>query len=1678
MHKLIRKKIFKRVMAGTLAFTLFAGSIGSPGTVSASDGVSAVSSESIVSYDTDLVYPEGDCAGAGEDGAAEEGGSDTVVSADSQTGEATEVTETETVHSEAGTAATDGTESSEATNGAATESSGTMNGMNAGTSGTTDAAGTEQTGQEVTLAGFSETGIAAETELGISMTSEAGGDVSEAEAENTLLTAGESETETETEDADPDGGDCFVGGLSVTSIVDGTAPFDSDDEAGDDSSDSNRIVRSFDYVSYTLSYTTALADEKVSVDSGTLYVEFVLPCSPNIAIFNMDAMNWMVDPKLTYYFADGTTGTGYDDAEDVVKQVLTGYRELTNAASMAIPGAGTLSVGLYVGAAPNGTVVQPSFTLWMKDNKETQKVSVTPDAVTVSAAPKYKVQIKQAVDMNVYGEYDLSTGNENAAQDTVSDASTVRGRMEGYGITVLMENDSVEKGLKGLEFQSGEITFDITLNEYSMNASGVLLSDQTGYTPVMWDYDENVRSSSYGEWGRQFVRLMGFAYNAAPFNVLGCSYSSIYDACYDGGDWSITQDADDPLTYHVTIKDYSVDTENYIFPTRNCDWTTTTSAGTAYKANQACFSAGSIQAVMQFPYGEIGDITNVYFKVTADNFAVNGTAYDTTSSFSNTYTLLPAGSLNTYTNFTNTQAALFSDVDNQLGTSRTNGDAASYRTASVRLWQVIATTTDEAVETKIGLLKWDADAFEVDRTSQYYSTHGRIARGTFTAYFVGRTGNWSSVQEMSDTLMNDSSLHFFSDLDALEAAGYVCVGMLWINDISVSGPGQQEYYGIDLLVKDTAAIGETYAAVSEGWGAYSDVDPMTAGSGSEVLLDIDMIQKYDLYSAYCSIDAYAAMGKTRTTDAYYVKTEYDEDGNIISGTHRSGPYAGTSLLICGEKATVDISIADTGSNGEEKAVYDMDAGERTVTYSVQPYLEVQGNSSTGSEATSGKSTAVVKVTLPEDLTYDEGSSYWGEEAVAPETISNDDGTVTLIYMLADVTVGETLDAITFSCTIGHAGTMDDVVNNQGLTVSATIASTGDNRLKTAVFGNYSSVGLVIVKLMATSISKQVDPRLIEQDGSFTWTFLFANESDESQKSTRLADVLPSDGDSMGSDFSGIYQVDSITIDFSSAKTSFVSDVDSMAFYVTTGTVGESASSLVSQGSSSVSSWKDLMGQASVDRENYTVTINTSGYEDMTAFYFDLGTLASKESLSFTLSVTTDGNEPGDIYCNKFYEYGANQSASVTSVLVSTQVVERNVSGVAWLDADNDGIRADSETLLSGVTAKLYRTSASGNDPSKKSVLTVNGVKLYTAYDVQGDEVPSVTTGKDGSYRFTGLEAGTYYVVFSGKDGYGLAVQDAGEDDTVDSDATASVNSDGSGIEYAYISGLVLPSLDEMYNYLYESAHNDVGFISFTSGLTIRKVAEGTSVGLAGVIFVLKNSDGNYLMFADGSYSGTREKVNADCYLTTGTDGTVTIDGLTYGTYTLSEYQAPDGYQLSKETWKIKVQGRTAESGWESYVTVDGELLDGKLVIENASETTTVTVTKAWKDNSNQDGLRTDVTLTLTGTVTTDTGETETVVTKTGSIRANASKQEYTFTKLPVYSSGLEVTYTVTEEMVAGYETSYSALDGDWENGYSMVVTNTHTTETTEYSAIKVWDDDGNRDGVRPETIEVKLIGSD
>ena len=80
-----------------------------------------------------------------------------------------------------------------------------------------------------------------------------------------------------------------------------------------------------------------------------------------------------------------------------------------------------------------------------------------------------------------------------------------------------------------------------------------------------------------------------------------------------------------------------------------------------------------------------------------------------------------------------------------------------------------------------------------------------------------------------------------------------------------------------------------------------------------------------------------------------------------------------------------------------------------------------------------------------------------------------------------------------------------------------------------------------------------------------------------------------------------------------------------------------------------------------------------------------------------------------------------------------------------------------------------------------------------------------------------------------------------------------------------------------------------------------------------------------------------------------------------------------------------------------------------------------------------------------------------------------------FDGLPKYNAdGSEIAYTVTEAEVAGVDSSKygTAVEGDAASGFTITNTN---KETVDISGTKSWDDDSDRDGVRPASITVNLM---
>ncbi|EKS20343.1 LPXTG-domain-containing protein [Streptococcus sp. F0442] len=121
----------------------------------------------------------------------------------------------------------------------------------------------------------------------------------------------------------------------------------------------------------------------------------------------------------------------------------------------------------------------------------------------------------------------------------------------------------------------------------------------------------------------------------------------------------------------------------------------------------------------------------------------------------------------------------------------------------------------------------------------------------------------------------------------------------------------------------------------------------------------------------------------------------------------------------------------------------------------------------------------------------------------------------------------------------------------------------------------------------------------------------------------------------------------------------------------------------------------------------------------------------------------------------------------------------------------------------------------------------------------------------------------------------------------------------------------------------------------------------------------------------------------------------------------------------------------------------------------------IPVTKIWNDQNNQDGLRPAsivVNLLANG---------EKVAQKE---LTNAADWKENFTGLPKFKDGKEIVYTIQEEKVAEYTTAIDQA--------AYTITNTHAPGKTSITVTKKWDDENDKDGLRPKNIHVQLYAND
>lgn len=154
---------------------------------------------------------------------------------------------------------------------------------------------------------------------------------------------------------------------------------------------------------------------------------------------------------------------------------------------------------------------------------------------------------------------------------------------------------------------------------------------------------------------------------------------------------------------------------------------------------------------------------------------------------------------------------------------------------------------------------------------------------------------------------------------------------------------------------------------------------------------------------------------------------------------------------------------------------------------------------------------------------------------------------------------------------------------------------------------------------------------------------------------------------------------------------------------------------------------------------------------------------------------------------------------------------------------------------------------------------------------------------------------------------------------------------------------------------------------------------------------------------------------------------------------------------------------------EAVAEYEATITDFTITNKYAPKEIDYKVTKVWNDANNQDGKRPEsVTVQLYKKV----GNADPVavegkkLTLTAKEKTDDNTWVASFTNLPQYEAGKEITYSIKEvDVPAGYEASVTG----------QVVTNTHNPETVILSGTKVWKDNNNQDGKRTDKVKVQIF---
>ena len=1474
---------------------------------------------------------------------------------------------------------------------------------------------------------------------------------------------GDDKQETQiTEDDLEVGRNGYISSAQIIERVTGTGPWDDDDEPGNDSSPDNDIVRSFDQVTWTVNLTTALKEgaQQASYTGGVVEFTASLPeeyAKTEFAPYmewDLDSMGWIEDANLS------------DDGI-----ILTGKYSLSET-DRTVPGAQTLVFVLKLYGVANKKEFAPTFTFNLAGNEENEKTTITDNNIRVSAKGKYNINLIQ--NKRLSKKVSLGLDEENNQELT--------GRMYGYGIILQLYNEDESKGLKGIEYPKGDITFNIEtkLEKTSINNPNDV-EDITSYcTPILYDYKINT-SNPQGV----LENDMNFGNSVYGYLKYDAPYGTILNnrnlCVYNSGNIDMIQSGN---IINVKISDYSFDS---IFPSYNNN-----SNILKYTDNIGCFSVAYFQIFVPDNEYSTDEGFNYYLTVEDKDF-ISNTSLDTTTiqQVTNDDIIRIQHFLHKTGNYN--QDIRVQDVDILPSPSNTNGNGATSIGDKFTVWVSTNASLDNDVENIINtinkLIKFDGNAFEPYKSNEnYYKTeHAEFIGNDFTYkmwFLTKKDGtNWSSQDEMNNTNIED--LVMYENYEDIPD-GYICVGEYYETQTGYLINGHQ-IIDVYLKVKETANIGETYAITSNSKGWTEQLDR-------------------SIYSS--SLENVKWPETTFEIKGNYIKTEYDENNQILTGTHNSASY-GQSLLIIGANLHGDIRTID--ETNAEKTNYDLGRNENIVTYSVEPALDANTNLESQIENVTLKA----DVTLSSGLTYVPGSSKRGEASYTePEIQQNDDGSTTLVWYLYDVTSGDTIEPILFDAQIDN-NTANNTQFETKFVVSEVIGEDGIAKVGNSEIKNRTSTTTInITNMSSYRLYKETVTPIIEANGEIKYKIVYQNDADTTVPDFQILDILPYNGDGRGTAYNGTYILKDVKVTQNGETTS----LDNLKLYTTT-----------SPDARKITPKDESIGVSEIWQEKQ---IGEEINEAVTVVALK-GEIGKQTDIEIEITLQTANNRGGDIYYNQATAQISKTIDVIETSNVKAEVVKRQIEGTIWYDTNENGVMDEDEERASRVEVELLKA-----DGSK-------------AVDYNGNEIQNILTNSNGEYTFTNLPMGEYIVEIHTDDRYTLTTANVGTnreinskfEETEDGSKQSYTITNLNGIQSPEIieanvnAGLVVKDAKIIVKYLEEDSTPETD----EDNRVLKEQDEITTYDKDGVPTKYKLGDSyttspaeieNYISLRNsGNTSGTlnTEETIVTYYYTynlqdievtkvwednhdtaqkrptsikvTLKDGAEEVKEITLNSSNLVESAQAgiEGIRDTAEVWQGTIEDVPVynEAGQRISYTIDEKENEGTLdsynktingmVITNTftqnTEKIEIPVTKVWEDSDNKARKRPEsLTLILKREVGSSYVEaSRATINAEENQGSNSNEWTYIFTDIAKYDeNNNEIKYVVEEETPEFYTSIVENVENTEEGQDTIAFRITNTFEVPEekvsYEVTKIWNDNNNRAGKRPEEVTLVLTG--